>query len=596
MLMTRGIRTISASLFVIGAAAAAYTAYAASAPAKPAPTPVPTAAPAAKPATLPIMNAVRGDRANGWAAQARSEVVSRNGIVATSQAIASQAGLKMLQDGGNAFDAAVAGAAMMNVVEPEATGMGGDVFVIAWSAKDKKLVALNGSGRSPAGVNLARYKGQNRMPQMGIESSVVPGAVDAWDQLLKTYGTMTFKQVLEPAAKAAEEGFGVTERIAIDWERSIDNLNTDPDSAKIYLPGGKAPAPYSIFRNPDLGKAFRLLQAEGRDAFYKGAIAQAIVAKSKKLGGVFTMEDLAATKSTWETPISTNYRGFDVYEFPPNTQGFAVLGMLNVLDVCGAKFGIDIKAAGPRSPEYWHLLIEAKKLAYTDLETYNGDPGFSDIPVQRLISKAYAAEQCAKIDMKKAATPKPAPVPDGGTIYLAAADAQGNMVSFIYSVYSFFGSQVTIPGYGFLMNNRAAGFSLVPNSPNTIAPRKRPFHTIIPGFIMKNGQPLTAFGLMSGDQQAQGHAQVVVNMIDFGANLQAASDAARFNHNQRNNRLNLETELFNVVGAQLKALGHDVYPASGISMGGYQAISRDPKTGVLIGASDHRKDGAAVGW
>ena len=591
--MKRGLRTISASLFVIGAAAAAYAAYAASAPAKPAPTPGPTAA---KAAALPILNAVRGDRANGWAAQARSEVVARNGIVATSQAIASQAGLKMLQDGGNAFDAAVAGAAMMNVVEPEATGMGGDVFVIAWSAKDKKLVALNGSGRSPAGVNLARYKGQQRMPQMGIESSVVPGAVDAWDQLLKTYGTMTFKQVLEPAAKAAEEGFGVTERIAIDWERSVDNLNTDPDSAKIYLPGGKAPAPYSIFRNPDLAKAFRLIQAEGRDAFYKGAIAQAIVAKSKKLGGAFTMEDLAATKATWETPISTNYRGFDVYEFPPNTQGFAVLGMLNVLEVCGAKFGVDIKAAGPRSPEYWHLLIEAKKLAYTDLETYNGDPGFSDIPVQRLVSKAYAAEQCAKIDMKKAATPKPAPVPDGGTIYLAAADAQGNMVSFIYSVFSFFGSQVTVPGYGFLMNNRAAGFSLVSNSPNTIEPRKRPFHTIIPGFIMKDGQPLTAFGLMSGDQQAQGHAQVVVNMIDFGANVQAASDAARFNHNQRNNRLNLETELFNVVGAQLKALGHDVYPAGGVSMGGYQAITRDPVTGVLRGGSDHRKDGAAVGW
>lgn len=571
-----------------------------------APAPAPTQAPGPGPGlggpppqeVGSSFTAVRGDRANGWLAQTRSEVLAMHGMVATSQPLAAEVGLRILEQGGNAFDAAVATAAVINVVEPEATGMGGDVFMIAWSAKEKKLIALNGSGRSPAAMTPDYFakKGLKAVPFIGIDSAVIPGAVDAWDEILKTHGTMTFKQVLEPAAKIAEEGFGVSERIGNDWQLRVRTLSTDEDSAKVYLPGGKPPKPYTIFKNPDLAHAFRVIEEKGRDAFYKGEIAQAIVAKSKSLGGAITMDDLAATKSTWETPISAAYHGYDVYEFPPNTQGFAVLEMLNILDVCAPRMGFQVKDAGPRSPKYWHLLVEAKKLAYADLERYDGDPAFSKVPVDRLISKAYAGEQCAKIDPNKASTPMATPIPTGGTAYITTADKDGNMVSFIYSVFSYFGADVTIPGYGFLLNDRGSQFNLNPKSPNVIAPRKRPFHTIIPGFIMKDGKPLTAFGLMSGDQQAQGHAQVLVNMIDFGANIQAASDAARFSHNQRSNRLQLESELYNLIGADMKALGHDVVSASGAGMGGYQAITRDADTGLLHGASDHRKDGEAIGY
>ena len=572
--------------------------------------PAPAAAPAApargagggvpdgQPEIGSSFTAVRGDRANGWLGQTRSETLGLHGMVTTSQTLAAQTGLQILQQGGNAFDAAVATAAVINVVEPEATGIGGDVFVIAWSAKDKKLIALNGSGRAPGAMSIDYFKkkGLDRIPQIGIDSAVVPGAVDGWDMLLKSYGTMSLKQVLEPAAKIADEGFGVTERIGNDWQLRVRNLSTDEDSARVYLPGGKAPMPYTIFKNPDLAKALRLIGDKGRDAFYKGEIAQAIVAKSQKLGGAFTMADMAAHKGNWETPISTNYHGFDIYEMPPNTQGFAVLEMMNIMEVCAPKQGFDVKTAGPRSPKFWHLLVEAKKLAYADLETYDGDPTFSKIPVDKLISKKYAEEQCAKINPAKASTPATQPMPTGGTAYMAAADKDGNMVSFIYSVFSFFGADVTIPGYGFLLNDRGAQFNLTPGHPNEIKGGKRPFHTIIPGFIMKDGKPLTAFGLMSGDQQSQGHAQVLLNMIDFGANIQAASDAARFNHNQRGNRLNLETELYNLIGNDMKAMGHDVHPATGQTMGGYQAISRDPATGLLHGASDHRKDGVSVGY
>ncbi|HEY0340666.1 MAG TPA: gamma-glutamyltransferase [Steroidobacteraceae bacterium] len=561
------------------------------------------AAPAAAPRTpaqeiTSSFTAVRGDRANGWPGQARSEVLGLHGMVATSQPLAAQAGLRILQQGGNAFDAAIATAAVINVVEPEATGIGGDMYVIAWSAKSGKLIALNGSGRSPTGMtpDYFKKKGLATIPVLGIDSAVVPGAVDGWNQLLKTYGTMTFKQVLEPAAVLAQEGFGVSERIGNDWQLRVKILSADEDSARVYLPGGGAPRPYTIFRNPDLAHALRVLQQKGRDAFYKGEIAAAIVAKSRRLGGNMTLEDLAATHATWETPITTAYHGYDVYEFPPNTQGFAVLEMLNILDACAPRMGFDIKVAGPRSPLYWHLLIEAKKLAYADLQRYGGDPDFSHIPVERLISKTYGVEQCAKIDPTHAAKPESMPMPTGGTAYIATADKEGNVVSFIYSIYSYFGSGVTVPGYGFLLNDRGSQFNLTPGSPNVIAPRKRPFQTLIPGFIMKDGRPLTAFGLMGGDQQAQGHAQVLVNMIDFGANIQAASDAARFNHNQRTNQLRLESQLYDLIGADMQALGHDVTSAGGAPMGGYQAITRDSDTGLLHGASDHRKDGMAAGW
>jgi gamma-glutamyltranspeptidase / glutathione hydrolase len=551
-----------------------------------------------KPESQAPFTAVRGDRASGWLPQTRSEVLARNGMVATSQPLAAQAGLRVLQQGGNAFDAAVATAAVLNVVEPGSAGIGGDVFVIAWLAKEKKLIALNGSGRAVAGATRERMVSKSkdgRMPQHGIESATVPGAVDAWDALLRRAGTMTFKDVLEPAAQIADRGFAVSERIRYDWIYGAEVLAADPDSVKTYLVEGKPPPTYGVFRNPDLAHALRVLQAGGRSAFYEGEIARAIVAKSTAMGGTMTLDDLANTHATWEEPISTRYHGYDVYEFPPNTQGFATLEMLNILESCAPKLGVDLAAAGPRSADYWHLLVEAKKLAYADLYAYNADPKFATVPVAKLISKDYAAGLCSRIDLHKAATPDSRGDPVGGTVYLATADNQGNLVSFIYSIYDTFGSGVTVPGYGFVLNNRAALFSLEPRSPNLIAPHKRPFHTLLPGFVMKQGQPFMAFGLMGGSQQAQGHAQVLVSMIDLGANPQAAGDAARFHHAQATNTLYMESGLFDLVGESLRARGHKVESANGDDMGGYQAIQVLPG-GVLRGASDHRKDGAAVGW
>jgi gamma-glutamyltranspeptidase/glutathione hydrolase len=542
-------------------------------------------------------SATRGDRSAGWLSQSRSEVLARNGIVATSQPLGAQAGLQILKDGGNAIDAAVATAAVMNVVEPGSAGIGGDVFVIAWLAKEKQLVALNGSGRAPSGAtpqHLAERGSTREMPQHGIDSVTAPGAVDAWDVLLKRAGTRGFKELLQPAVDIAEQGFAVSERIRNDWADGATTLRPDADSVKTYLVEGKPPPTYSVFRNPDLAHAFRVLQAQGRDAFYKGEIASAILAKSRALGGTFTAADLANTRADWVAPIGTNYHGYDVVEFPPNTQGFAVLEMLNILDACAPRLGIDLAALGPRSALYWHVLIEAKKLAYADLYAYNADPQFTQIPLAKLISKTYAAEQCRRIDLHKASVPNANGDPVGGTVYLVTADRWGNMVSFIYSIYDTFGSGITVPGYGIVLNDRAALFSLDPHSPNLIAPGKRPFHTLLPGFVMKDGQPLTAFGLMGGAQQAQGHVQVLINMIDLGANLQAASDAARFSHAQATNTVQLESSLYDLLGSQLKALGHTVVSANGDDMGGYQAISSI--AGVYRGASDHRKDGQAVGW
>ena len=370
--------------------------------------------------------AVRGDRAAGWLAQTRSEVLARNGVVATSQPLAAQAGLQILKQGGNAFDAAVATAAVLNVVEPGSAGVGGDVFVIAWVAKEKKLIALNASGRAPSGAtpeHLAERGYKDHMPPHGIDSATVPGAVDGWDVLLKRAGTMTFKETLEPAATLAEQGFGVTERIHNDWIYGATVLADDPDSVKTYLVNGQPPETYDLFRNPDLAHAFRVLQTQGSAAFYNGEIAKAIVAKSHALGGTMTLEDLANTHATWETPLSTNYHGYDIYEMPPSTQGFAALEMLNILEVCAPKLGVNLAALGPRSPAYWHLLVEAKKLAYNDLYAFNGDPGFTSVPVARLISKAYAAELCSRIDPHKASTPEPKGDPVGGTVYLPVPTA-----------------------------------------------------------------------------------------------------------------------------------------------------------------------------
>jgi gamma-glutamyltranspeptidase/glutathione hydrolase len=555
-------------------------------------------------------SAPRGDRTSGYLAQSRSEVLARNGMIASSQPLAAEAGLEILKRGGNAIDAAVAAAAVLNVVEPGSAGIGGDMFTIVWSAKDKQLLALNGSGRAPAGATLEHLRSvskDGRMPQHGIDSVTVPGAVDGWDMLLKRLGSMGFRELLAPAARIAEEGFGVSERIRNDWIYGAKILAQDRDSVRTYLVNGHLPDNYAVFRNPDLAHSLHVLQEQGRDAFYSGEIGQAIVAKSQALNGTMTLEDLRSTHASWEKPLSTNYHGFDVYEFPPNTQGFAVLEMLNILEVCAPQLGMNLAALGPRSAQYWHFLVEAKKLAYADLYAFNGDPGFTHVPVERLISKSYAKELCAKIDVHKATVPEPKGDPVGGTVYLATADRFGNMVSFIYSVYDTFGSGITVPGYGFVLNDRGGLFSLDPKSPNVIAPGKRPFHTLLPGFLMKDGQPLMAFGLMGGSQQAQGHAQVLIDMIDLGANPQAASDAARFTHAQADNTLYLESQLYAVVGADLKAFGHHVVSTNGEDMGGYQSIwleayrgertdGKGPIGGVYRGASDLRKDGAALGW
>lgn len=565
------------------------------------------------------ITAVRGDRGDSqWTEQTRSEVLARHGMVATSQSIAAQAGLQMLQKGGTAADAAIATAAMLGVVEPESTGLGADMFSIYYSADDRKLHGINASGWSPSAWTLdyfeqRGYDKSTGMPQSGANTITVPGAVDGWSRLHERFGNLTFADVLEPAVETAEQGFGLTERIHEQWQSSVTKLRSDPDSTATFLVDGQAPALYGNFRNPDLAGALRLLQKHGRDVYYEGAIGKAIVEKIQRSGGAMSLADLSRYQAEWVDPISTNYRGFDVYEMPPNGQGFAVLEMLNILEVCIPKLGYDMAELGPRSPRFWHFLVEAKKLAYADLNTYNGDPRFTDVPIDRLTSKDYAATLTSKIDPDHASTPAVRISNDSDTVYLTAADRWGNMVSFIYSVYSSFGSGLTVPGYGFPLQNRGALFSLDPASPNVVAPRKRPFHTIIPGFVMKDGAPVLAFGNMGGSEQPQAQATELVDLIDLGMNVQAAGDAARFSHDQASNRLDLESNLYELVGSQLAAMGHDAHPSSGEPMGGYQAIlftpivgesaprgrgiaGDPPVNGIYRAGTDFRKDGEAVGW
>lgn len=581
------------------------------------------------------ITAVRGDRASNWLEQTRSEVVARHGAVATSQPIAAQAGLRILQEGGNAVDAAVATAAVLGLIEPESAGLGGDMFAIYYSAKDRKLFGLNASGWSPQAWNLDYFHARGfdektGMPERGVNSISVPGAVEGWHRLLERFGTRGFDVVLGPAVTLAEQGFGITEQVHSDWENAVEVLKTDVDSVRVFLRDGKAPPLYSIFRNPELAHALRVLQEKGRDAFYAGEIADAIVAKIKKLNGAMTSADLAEFRAEWVEAITVNYHGYDVYEVPPNAQGFGALEMLNILQQCGPVLGLDLAKLGPRSPEFWHLLVEAKKLAFDDLYTYNGDPRFTSVPLDRLLSKEYAIAQCKKINPHRATPPRVKGPNNSGTVYIAVADRWGNMVSFIYSLFELFGSGITVPGYGFPLQNRAALFSLAPSSPNVVAPRKRPFQTIIPAFIMQNGHPVMAFGNVGGSEQVQAQATEIINMVDLGMNPQAAADAARFNHDQNTDVLQLESELFHLVGKQLSAMGHHVAKSTGDPMGGYQAILFDreidgdwseqaqrqgpppppppppsppspppfppPVNGVYRVASDLRKDGSAVGW
>ena len=454
-----------------------------------------------------------------------------------------------------------------------------------------------------------------RVPDSGVNAATVPGAIDGYDELLTRFGTMTFKETFERAARIADEGWGLAERRHSDLASALNGLRADPDSKQTFLNGEDAPALYSIIRNPALAKALRLLQAQGRDAFYRGDIAEAIVSKVTANGGVMTREDLAQYQSEWVEPISTSYHGYDVSQLPPPGQGFAALEMLNILEVCVPKLGFNLSALGPADPMYWHLMVEAKKLAYADLLAQNGDPKFSSVPVAKLLSKTYAAELCGKINPNVAGKPSVTGGTDGGTIYLTTADRWGNMVSLIHSVFSVYGSRATVGPYGFVLHNRGSAFSLDPKSPNVVAPRKQPFHSIIAGFVTKDGQPLMTFGNMGGSVQPETHAQHIVNMIDHGMNVQMTTDAARFTHNQSSNVLSLETNLFNLVGAALKAKGHELRSVNGGAVGGYQGIlfTRDPRmaepafdrrsvtddlpvNGIYRAGSDHRKDGQAVGW
>jgi len=587
----------------------------------------------------PFCSAVRGDRTEGWLGQTRSEVMARHGLIATSQPLAAQAGLDILRRGGNAIDAAVAAAAVLNLTEPMNEGMGGDLFAIIYTAKDHKLHALNASGMAASGATVAfmNSKGyradpnnwgpSSGMPKAGILTATVPGAVWGWQEVLDKYGTMTFKQVLEPAATYATEGVALTERSANDWRlpKAIGPVPSDaancctaidPDSIHAWYIDGKPPHAGQIFRNPDLAKAFRLLQTQGRDAFYKGDIARAIVAKEKAVGGTMTVADLAAYKGVWSEPVTSTYHGFTLAELPPPSQGFAANEMLNILAACTARVypGQTLASLGPADARYWHMLVEAKKLAYADLIAVNGDPDFNPglgDKVKALTAPAHAASLCAKIDPNKASATRSGKAGGAGdTIVLSAADRWGNMVSWVNSNFSGFGSGVTIPGYGFLLHNRGGLFTLDAKSPNAIAPHKRPFNTLAAAFLMGADGQRMAFQLMGGDMQAQGHAQMVVNMVDLGANLQASTDMARFHHDQIANQLDLESNLAALVGPKLKAMGHDVVSVNGSVMGGYQAILFTPDAtlplsgptplspvgGTYRAGTDHRKDGLAAGW
>jgi gamma-glutamyltranspeptidase / glutathione hydrolase len=599
----------------------------------------------------PWCSAVEGDRSQGWLPQSRSEVMARNGMVTTSQPLAAQAGLEILQAGGNAIDAAVAASAVLNVVEPMNVGIAGDLFAIIYIAKENKLYAINASGKAPSGATLARmnslgYKWDpnnwapgSGMPSGGILTVTVPGTVWGWDQVLKRFGTMGFKKTLEAAATYAEEGFPVSERISYDWNLPSalgpipsDPRNCctqrDPDSITTWFINGVKPAPGQIYRNANLAKTFRILQQKGVNGFYRGEVAEAIVRKSNAVGGTMTLDDLANYRGEWNEPATTSYNGYDLYTLPPPAQTWAAAEIVKILEVCVPVWapGQTMASLGPTNPTYWHFFVEAKKLAFNDLYAYNADPNFADVPVKRLLSAKHAASLCSLVNPKQASktTPGANINPGGDTIVLSTADRWGNMVAWVNSNYAGFGSGLTVPGYGFILHNRGGLFTLDPRSPNVIEPHKFPFNTLSASFVMQNKRPLMTITLMGGDMQAQGHAQMFVNILDLGANMQGAADMARFRHNQIPNQLSIESKLYDLVGAQLRAMGHKVDSVNGGPVGGYQSImfTPDPNApggnargdcekrpgqdslnndcgpikGFYRSGSDHRKDGQAVGY
>jgi gamma-glutamyltranspeptidase/glutathione hydrolase len=530
--------------------------------------------------------------------------MARNGIIATSQPLASAAGLAVLQQGGNAIDAAVTAAAVLSVVEPTMNGIGGDLFALVYDPKTKRVRALNASGRAPAAATLAEFKkrGLESIPYRGELSVSVPGVVDGWSELLAKHGSISLDKALAPAIRYARDGFAVSEIIAHQWQDQESTLSRDPNAAATFLVDGKAPATGQVFRNQKLAASLELIAKGGRDAFYKGPLAKAIADDMVRRKGLLTAADLAAHTSDWTDPIATDYRGHQVLEFPPNTQGVVALQMLNILE------GFDLKSLGHNSAEYLHLLVEAKKIAFADRDAWLADPGTTPPEaLKRMLSKEYAAERRKEIDRGRAARDyKPLslggstalrdeerPIARGDTIYLTAADKDGNVISLIQSIYESFGAGIVAGDTGIALHNRGNLFSLREGHPNVLAPGKRPFHTLVPAMVMKDGRPWLSFGVMGGDMQPQGHVQVLLNLIEFGMNVQEAGEAPRFRHT--GNGLLVESAITPEARFGLDQRGHRLTNGIG-SFGGFQGILFDHRTGVMMGGSDPRKDGLAIGW
>lgn len=545
------------------------------------------------------------DRLTGETFTTRSEILAQNGMAATSQPLATQAALEILKKGGSAMDAAIAANAVLGLVEPASCGIGGDIFAIVWSAEEQKLYGFNGSGRAPKSLSIDYFveNGMKYVPFYGPLPVSVPGCVDGWFKLHEKFGKLSMDKILQPAIDYGNNGFPVSEVIAYEMASSYKSVQDQPGFADTYMPNGRPPIKGEVFVNTDLANTYQLIAKEGRDAFYKGSIAKTIDSYMKKHDGFLSYEDLASHTSNWVAPVSVNYRGYDVWELPPNGQGTAALQMLNILE------GFDIGEMGFGSTEYLHVLTEAKKLAYEDRAKFYADPEFNKIPLETLLSDDYASQRRKLINPDKAADTYPAgdmEIETGNTTYLTVADKDGNMVSLIQSIYSEFASGMVPDGLGFVLQNRGQMFNVQDKThANALEPGKRPFHTIIPAFITKGGKPWVSFGLMGGAVQPQGHAQIVVNVVDFGMNLQEAGDAPRMRHRgssqptgskmTNGGTLYLETGFAPETLRELRKKGHRI--GFGVGMyGGYQAIGVDLENKVYTGASESRKDGQAAGY
>ena len=542
------------------------------------------------------------DRITGELFSTRSEVIAENGMVATSHPLATQIGIDILKDGGNAIDAAIAANAAIGLMEPTGNGIGGDLFAIIWVEKDKKLYGLNASGRSPKNLTLDYFKENDmtQIPAYGPLPVSVPGCVDGWFEMHKRFGKISMEDILNPAINYAEKGFPVTELVSYYMEIANKNFNKYPNFKETYHINGSTPKKGQLFKNKDLGKTLRLIAKKGRKGFYEGPMAKTISDFIIDQGGFLSFEDLKNHSSDWIDPVSTNYRGYDIWELPPNGQGIAALQILNLLE------SFDIKSMGFGSAEYIHHFVEAKKIAFADRAKYYADMDFNKIPVNYLISKEYANKRRHEINKTEAAkTVVAGEIENGDTIYLTTSDNEGNMVSLIQSNYRGMGSGMVPPGLGFMLQDRGELFSLEQGHYNVYEPEKRPFHTIIPAFITKDEKPYVSFGLMGGAMQPQGHAQIVINLIDFEMNLQEAGDAPRIRHvsNQQptggnmldGGELSLESGFDYKEIRKLQKYGHKIIFSLG-SFGGYQAIMFDEKLGVFFGASESRKDGSAMGY